>query len=149
MLFRSAFKREASNWQIQHGLACTMMEATKAYLEWKNKNPRVPLFFIDILHDATKYICHASYLEQAKEMIDYVMSKGIRLPFEDTAGLRNAIDITYRWCDDEDKVDFDALVKKEITWSEVCQLVPTAEISAQLVEGLQPHQLRPEKFPQR
>lgn len=140
---KAGFEREALNWQIQHGLAATMMEATKAYLEQKHKpfHRNMPFFLIDILHDATKYICHSSVLDEAIDIVHYTMDDGIQLPFKPKARLRHTVDINYNWCGEE--VDLKAIKRNEISWNEVTKLVPTANMAQNIINSLKPHQIRP------
>lgn len=95
--FLKAYQREASNWQIQHGIACCRMEASKAYLRIKQKNSTMPFYMVSILHDATKYLVHASVIEEAKAAIDYIMGEGLEFPFEPAAPLRHSMEIAEAW----------------------------------------------------
>ena len=49
-------RREASNWQIQHGVAVYIMEACANWMEFRRRNPNVPIVLIDIFHDAQRYL---------------------------------------------------------------------------------------------
>ena len=62
-------RREASNWQIQHGVAVYIMEACANWVEFRRRNPNVPIVLIDILHDAQRYLVHWSVLSLAKELL--------------------------------------------------------------------------------
>jgi uracil-DNA glycosylase family 4 len=138
----AAFQREASNWQIQHGIAAVMMEATKAYLDIKQKNPRMPMFLCDILHDATKYMVHNSILDEVKDIIEYIMDTGLNLPFKPGAKLRHSIDIAYSWCGTD--VDIATIPRTELTWGEAMRVIPTADLAATMVGNLRMDQIRPE-----
>lgn len=141
---KAAFEREALNWQIQHGLAATMMEATKAYLSQKKipSNQKMPFYLIDILHDATKYICHSSVLDEAIDIIHYTMDDGIKLPFTPKARLRHTVEVSYNWCGDAVK-DISKLKQSSITWEEINKLVPTSAMASNIVTSLNPLQINP------
>ena len=75
-------QREASNWQIQHGVACCMMTACSVWSRLKAGNPEMPMFMVDILHDATKWLIHKSVLDLAPKIISTVMGDGLTFPRE-------------------------------------------------------------------
>lgn len=137
----SAFQREALNWQIQHGIACTKMEATKAWLRTKHKNPKMPMFLTDILHDATKFFVHGSMYDEAMEIIHYTMDEGLELPFPVGAKLRHSVDISAGWCGTH--ITKEELSQRAITWEEIKKLVPTAESSYLLHSTLTENQICP------
>lgn len=95
--YLSAYQREASNWQIQHGIGCCRMEASKAYLRVKRSNPKMPLYMLSILHDATKYLVHASIIEEGVEAIHYIMGDGMEFPFTPAVKLRHSMEISDAW----------------------------------------------------
>jgi hypothetical protein len=139
----SAFKREASNWQIQHGIACVKMEACKAFLDIKQQHRKMPFFLCDILHDATKYVVHGSVINEALEMVEHVMDTGLHLPFEAKAKLRHSVDLQVRWCGE--KVDLASISAKQPSWEEVCRLVPTAPYVDILESSLRKAQITPHR----
>lgn len=95
--YLKAYQREASNWQIQHGIGCCRMEASKAYLRIKRENPKMPYYMISILHDATKFLVHASAIDEAVEATHYIMGDGMELPFTPAAPLRHSMEISDAW----------------------------------------------------
>ena len=75
-------RREASNWQIQHGVAVYIMEACANWVEFRRRNPNVPIVLIDILHDAQRYLVHWSVLRLAKELLPRIMLDDMRITCE-------------------------------------------------------------------
>jgi len=74
------YQREASNWQIQHGVACCMMTACQVWSDLRKVNPDLPIFMVDILHDATKWLIHKSVIDLAPRIISTVMGDGLSFP---------------------------------------------------------------------
>ena len=76
-------EREASNWQIQGGVALACAQACNLWrTNYQLKYPKLPMYLIDILHDAFKWLIHKSMLPYYEEIVDSVMGKGLKLPFE-------------------------------------------------------------------
>jgi DNA polymerase len=90
-------QREASNWQIQHGIACTMMSACKVWSTIRKDYQDLPIFLIDILHDATKWLIHKSALDVAPQIISTVMGSGIAFPFPTPSPLRHEVTFYEQW----------------------------------------------------
>jgi hypothetical protein len=87
-------RREASNWQIQHGVAIYIMEACANWSEFRLRNPDVPILMIDILHDATRWLVHWSALSMAKELLPRMM---LEIPSNVKPKLRVDMKISYEW----------------------------------------------------
>lgn len=87
-------RREASNWQIQHGVAIYIMEACANWVEFRRRNPNVPILLIDILHDAQRYLVHWSVLSLAQELLPRIM---LEIPSNQRPKLRVEMKITYEW----------------------------------------------------
>ena len=87
-------RREASNWQIQHGVAVYIMEACANWVEFRRRNPNVPIVLIDILHDAQRYLVHWSVLSLAQELLPRIM---LDIPSNQRPHLRVETRITYEW----------------------------------------------------
>lgn len=87
-------RREASNWQIQHGVAVYIMEACANWVEFRRRNPNVPIVLIDILHDAQRYLVHWSVVSLAKELLPRMM---LDIPSNQRPKLRVDMKITYEW----------------------------------------------------
>ena len=87
-------RREASNWQIQHGVAVYIMEACANWVEFRRRNPNVPIVLIDILHDAQRYLVHWSVLSLAKELLPRIM---LDIPSNQRPKLRADMRITCEW----------------------------------------------------
>jgi uracil-DNA glycosylase family 4 len=93
------YQREASNWQIQHGVACCMMSACNVWSELRKVNPDLPIFLVDILHDATKWLIHKSALDLAPRIISTVMGSGLSFPKQLTpyVPLRHEVTFFHQW----------------------------------------------------
>lgn len=93
------YQREASNWQIQHGVACCMMTACNVWSELRKVNPELPIFLVDILHDATKWLIHKSALDLAPRIISTVMGDGLTFPKQLTpyVPLRHEVTFFHQW----------------------------------------------------
>ena len=87
-------RREASNWQIQHGVAIYIMEACANWTEFRQRNPDVPILMIDILHDATRWLVHWSALSLAKDLLPRMM---LEIPSNIKPKLRVDMKISYEW----------------------------------------------------
>lgn len=103
--FLRAYQREASNWQIQHGIGCCRMEASKAYLRVKQANKNMPFYMVSILHDATKYLVPGKYIDEAVEAIHYIMGDGITYPFTPPVPLRHSMEISDAWLNPEISIE--------------------------------------------
>jgi len=93
------YQREASNWQIQHGVACCMMSACSVWSDLRKVNPDLPIFLVDILHDATKWLIHKSALDIAPRIISTVMGSGLAFPKKLTpyVPLRHEVTFYHQW----------------------------------------------------
>lgn len=87
-------RREASNWQIQHGVAIYIMEACVNWADFRKRNPNVPIVLIDILHDSMRFLVHWSVLSLAKEILPRIM---LEIPSNQKPKLRVDMKITYEW----------------------------------------------------
>ena len=87
-------RREASNWQIQHGVATYIMEACNNWSEFRQRNPNVPIVLVDILHDATRWLVHWTALSMAKELLPRMM---LEIPSNVKPKLRVDMKISYDW----------------------------------------------------
>jgi DNA polymerase I-like protein with 3'-5' exonuclease and polymerase domains len=87
-------RREASNWQIQHGVAIYIMEACNNWSEFRQRNPDVPIVMIDILHDSTRWLIHWTALSMAREILPRIM---IEIPSNLKPRLRVDMKISYEW----------------------------------------------------
>lgn len=98
-------EREASNWQIQHGVACTMMMSCAIWKELRREQPELPMFLIDILHDATKWLIHKSVLDVAPGLISRVMGDDLIFPkafqHKNFLPIRHEIEYYHQWCGDK------------------------------------------------
>jgi len=122
--YLSAYQREASNWQIQHGIGCCRMEASKAYLRVKRANRNMPLYMLSILHDATKYLVHASIIEEGVEAIHYIMGDGMEFPFTPAVKLRHSMEISDAWMNPEISIA-DIKAKAYEPVGDVSRVIPT------------------------
>jgi len=87
-------RREASNWQIQHGVAIYVMEACANWVEFRRRNPNVPILLIDILHDSLRYLVHWSVVALAQESLPRIM---LEIPSNQRPRLRVEMKFTYEW----------------------------------------------------
>lgn len=87
-------RREASNWQIQHGVAIYIMEACANWTLFRKRNPNVPIVLIDILHDAMRFLVHWSAWKQAHELLPRIMTE---IPSNINPKLRADMQVTYEW----------------------------------------------------
>lgn len=87
-------RREASNWQIQHGVAIYIMEACANWAEFRKRNLNVPIVLMDILHDSMRFLVHWSVLGLAKEILPRIM---LEIPSNQKPRLRVDMRITYEW----------------------------------------------------
>ena len=87
-------RREASNWQIQHGVAIYIMEACNNWSEFRQRNPDVPIVLIDILHDSTRWLIHWTALSMAREILPRIM---VEIPSNTKPKLRVDMKISYEW----------------------------------------------------
>jgi hypothetical protein len=87
-------RREASNWQIQHGVAVYIMEACNNWSEFRQRNPNVPIVMIDILHDATRWLIHWTALSLARDLLPRIM---LEIPSNLKPRLRVDMKISYDW----------------------------------------------------
>jgi hypothetical protein len=94
-------RREASNWQIQHGVAIYIMEACANWIEFRQRNPQVPIVMVDILHDSMRFLIHWSALGMAKELLPKIM---LEIPSNVKPKLRVDMKITYEWNGEEIKI---------------------------------------------
>ena len=93
-------RREASNWQIQHGVSIYIMEACANWSEFRQRNPEVPIVMIDILHDACRFLVHWSAVSMAKELLPRIM---VEIPSSIKPKLRVDMKLTYEWNGDDIK----------------------------------------------
>lgn len=95
-------EREASNWQIQHGIACCMMMSCSIWNTLRKEQPEIPMFLVDILHDATKWLIHKSALDVAPGLISRVMGDDLVFPkafnHPNFLPLRHEISYYNQWC---------------------------------------------------
>jgi uracil-DNA glycosylase family 4 len=76
------FERQAANWQIQCGVACAMMQSMDNWQNrYKKKFPKMPMYLIDILHDATKFLFHKDLLPYHDDIIQDIQGPGLVMPF--------------------------------------------------------------------
>ncbi len=87
-------RREASNWQIQHGVAIYVMEACANWVEFRRRNPNVPILLMDILHDSLRYLVHWSVAGVARELLPRIM---LEIPSNQRPRLRVEMKFTYEW----------------------------------------------------
>jgi len=87
-------RREASNWQIQHGVAVYVMEACANWAEVRTRNPDLPIVLMDILHDSLRYLVHWSVVNLARELLPRVM---LEIPSNQNPKLRAEMKFTYEW----------------------------------------------------
>jgi hypothetical protein len=87
-------RREASNWQIQHGVAIYIMEACANWVEFRRRNPNVPILLIDILHDSLRYLVHWSVVGLAQELLPRIM---LEIPSNQRPRLRVEMKFTCEW----------------------------------------------------
>ena len=87
-------RREASNWQIQHGVAIYIMEACNNWSEFRQRNPDVPIVLVDILHDSTRWLIHWTALSMAREILPRIM---VEIPSNTKPKLRVDMKISYEW----------------------------------------------------
>lgn len=87
-------RREASNWQIQHGVAIYVMEACANWVEFRRRNPNVPILLMDILHDSMRYLVHWSVVSLAQELLPRIM---LEIPSNQRPKLRLDMKFTYEW----------------------------------------------------
>jgi DNA polymerase I-like protein with 3'-5' exonuclease and polymerase domains len=87
-------RREASNWQIQHGVAIYIMEACANWSEFRERNPSVPIVLMDILHDSMRFFVHWTALSMARELLPKIM---IEIPSNIKPRLRVDMKVTYEW----------------------------------------------------
>ena len=122
-------QREASNWQIQHGVACCMMSACSVWYELRKTNPDLPIFMVDILHDATKWLIHKSVLDLAPKIISTVMGDGLVFPksMKIQVPLRHEIVFYQQW--GGKKIDQNVIGTAngmtQISTEEIAQTIPT------------------------
>jgi DNA polymerase len=103
-------ERQAANWQIQSGVACAMMQTTTKWrTNYRQKYKRLPMYLIDILHDATKFLFHKSMLGYHNEIIEDIMGTGIKLPFphEKPLGVDPTIYKAYERKEYSESIDLD------------------------------------------
>lgn len=87
-------RREASNWQIQHGVAIYVMEACANWIEFRRRNPNVPILLMDILHDSLRYLVHWSVVGVARDLLPRIM---LEIPSNERPKLRVEMKFTYEW----------------------------------------------------
>jgi hypothetical protein len=89
-----------------------MMMAMSRWREnYAVKYPKMRMYLIDILHDAMKFLMHKSMLPYYEEIIDDIMGKGLKLPFEHPIPL--GFDISFYKA--YERKDFDAEIELENT----------------------------------
>lgn len=87
-------RREASNWQIQHGVAIYVMEACANWVEFRRRNPNVPILLMDILHDSLRFLVHWSVVGVARDLLPRIM---LEIPSNQRPRLRAEMKFTYEW----------------------------------------------------
>lgn len=87
-------RREASNWQIQHGVAIYIMEACANWTLFRKRNPDVPIVLIDILHDAMRFLVHWTAWNLAREVLPKIM---LEIPSNQKPRLRVDMRASYDW----------------------------------------------------
>jgi DNA polymerase I-like protein with 3'-5' exonuclease and polymerase domains len=87
-------RREASNWQIQHGVAIYVMEACANWAEFRRRNPNVPILLMDILHDSLRYLVHWSVVGVARDLLPRIM---LEIPSNQRPKLRVEMKFTCEW----------------------------------------------------
>jgi len=132
-------QREASNWQIQHGVACCMMMSCSVWSKLRGANPELPIFMVDILHDATKWLIHKSVLDIAPKIISMVMGDGLEFPksLKPYTPLRHEISFYHQWGAKpiEDKEIFTMSGStKPITREEIGKVIPTYDYLTRMIQ---------------